>query len=150
MGEINYAPYLGQSAHWPSERYGGQTLSIHSMNPGHAINSYQKLLKWATPAWDEREARRTPLAMALLRQAVGVGILYEDDQPEAPHVDDFTADPEGLRGGATLEDAFDILERVYEHHPELDKLHPVTRARALVRAMNTHYQRHPRRSTNPS
>lgn len=78
-----YAAYLRQDTTWPSSSAGGD-IEISSMHPAQAINSYHRLLE----GMDDRSAPvnrgvySSPLAMALLTQAVGEAVVYAADLDE--------------------------------------------------------------------
>jgi len=126
----DYASHLSQSSHWPREE---GDVPIHEMNAGHAINAYHLLRRWAMDGhWPGNNASRvihTPLAMALLQQAVGVTVVYSDDLPPAPPVDDAELDDNAYSVHLDLEKCFDALEAISDH------THPVTRARELLRSL---------------
>lgn len=123
----NYARYLAQIDQWPS--LDKADVSIWSMTPQHALSAFHKLLRWGAsqPRTDYSDLRRTPLAMALLEQAVGTKVLYADDLPPAP-----------LGGLAhplsevALETVYDALKALEEtSNTGSTPLHPITRARIV-------------------
>ena len=114
-----YGPYLGQVDRWPSEKE-GEAISVHEMNPAHAINAYRKLCDWAVEAGHGVSVKRTPLAMALLQRAVGEPVLYADDVPDTP-----------ASGVLDLESAYDILATIDDYQIN-SSLHPIARARMLL------------------
>jgi hypothetical protein len=140
VSDFDYTPFLGQVSHWPhfiDKDTSPDQVMIFEMAPGHAINALHKLIRWAREQWSEQEIRRTPLAMALLNQAVGASVLYEVDQVEVPHIDDIVLAGERL---LNVEDAYDIITKMKDVHPSLDALHPVKIAVALHHAYDAQFQ----------
>lgn len=120
-----YAPYLRQSTLWPSISR-GEDVSIDGMHPAQAINSYHRLLA----GMDDRSAPinrgvySSPLAMALLEQAVGEAVIYVADV-ETPEV---YAPPLEF----STEECFDILSAIDRLSEDM---HPIKRAYALQRML---------------
>lgn len=140
---VDYQRYLGQSDMWPSESK--DTVKIYSMAHGHAVNALHKLIEWGKEddRWGqqpEMHLRRTPLAMALLKQAVGEPVIYAEDLPEAPleRFDKVVAEhDDSIAVRIDLEDCYDALVKVSEYDNATPIPHPVTRARVLFRALAT-------------
>lgn len=121
-----YAPYLRQDVIWPSSS-AGEDVPIASMHPAHAISAYHRLLA----GMDDRSAPinrgvySSPLALALLEQAVGEAVIYLADVAEkefAPVPFEFS-----------LEECFDVLAemRAYDSGVRNGEPHPVKRAKHL-------------------
>lgn len=124
-----YQGWLAQVDLWP--RRGEESVSIWGMNPSHAISAYRKLLRWADLRGNAESVPRTPLAMALLQQAVGSMVVYAADLPPAPLGD--LAHP---LSGVTLEAAYDALVALQRATDAAGKpLHILNRARILRDAL---------------
>ena len=131
-----YEPYLGQANHWPRFELGKTRPDlhlVHEMNPGHAINAYRKLTRLAGGCYPRPHVKRTPLAMALLEQAIGDPVLYTDDQPQVSLEGETHGGLDVHLTELTLEACFDALARVDAIVPTDGKPpHPITRARVLL------------------
>lgn len=109
-----YHEYLFQDRLWPSADKDGEVVDIDLMHPAHAINAFHRL----TAGCDDRSdpandmVYSSPLALALLEQAVGTRVAY--------------ADPASAGVDVTLEDCFDIVKVI-----DATEGHPITRARRL-------------------
>jgi hypothetical protein len=124
---IDYISYLNQDVTWPSHR-DKKLVYIIAMHPSHAIGAYHVLVDWGVD--HHVNTVRSRLAMALLDQAIGESVVYEQDVPGVPDVQQARVSP-----SITLADCFDILEcmadfdteepRDREHH------HPIARAQHL-------------------
>ena len=120
----DYVPYLYQSNLWPSAS-AEQDVPIFGMHPAQAINAFHRL----TAGCDDRSdpandmVYTSPLALALLSQAVGEDVVYGTSVQDAESF------------GITLEECYDILsiiDRMEANHTEANKhLHPIARARRL-------------------
>lgn len=133
----DYQHWIGQVDAWPSSKAGEQ-ISIWNMNPSHAISAYRKLLRWAIQrppqlaSPDYEDVKRSPLAMALLNQAVGFEVVYSDDLPEVG-LDGRVVDP---FTDVDLERAYDALVELDAHQAASGRpLHILTRARVLHAAL---------------
>lgn len=134
----DYTPYLAQVGSWPSIDQGHELTPVWSMTPQHAISAYRKLLRWAAQRTYEQASpsyeavQRSPLAMALLNQAVGFEVLYADDLPPAPLGD--VAHP---LSDVTLEAVFDALSELDAHTTAAGgkPVHILSRARVLHDAL---------------
>lgn len=108
-----YFEYLFQTERWPSTN-DGEEVDIDLMHPAHAINAFHRL----TAGCDDRSdpandmVYSSPLALALLEQAVGEKVTYAE--PTTTGID------------VSLEDCFDIIKVI-----DTTQGHPIARARAL-------------------
>lgn len=128
-----YGPYLRQDRIWPSTSAGAD-VEINAMHPAQAINSYHRLLA----GMDDRSAPinrgvySSPLALALLHQAVGEAVTYTADVEE----DEFAPVPFEFN----LEECFDILADLafYDQDVSCGKVsrHPIKRAKFLQSRLN--------------
>lgn len=112
---------LGQIHVYRSESKG--RLMIIEMSPMHALAAWRKLREEAGERWDP-VVRRSPLAAALLKQALEEDILFAEDMAPAP----LFLDSPDL-------DEDDLLERCFDGLAAIDALghmHPVRRARVLA------------------
>lgn len=130
-----YGAYLRQDQIWPSTS-AGEDVQISSMHPAQAINSYHRLLA----GMDDRSAPinrgvySSPLALALLEQAVGEAVLYASDVLE--EMDSTAAVPFEF----TLEECFDLLADLAAYDKEVVegnvRQHPIKRAKYLQARLN--------------
>jgi len=119
---------LGQVHVYPSESKG--RLAILEMRPEHALNAWRLLREDAGERWDP-VVKRSPLAGALLRQALGEDMLFAEDQSESPlFLEDTVAGQDVL------------LERCYDGLMAIDRLmqetpiHVIAQARIIARYVN--------------
>lgn len=108
---------LRQSTFWPSQSQ-GVDVAIHSMAPQYAFHSWCKLkAEYAHSEW-ELVGRFSPLAMALLDQAMGGAVVYADTLPMAD-----------------LFQEEELLERVYDGLKQVEQTgttHPIRSARIIT------------------
>ena len=128
-----YAAYLRQDRIWPSTS-AGEDVEIVGMHPAQAINSYHRLLA----GMDDRDAPvnrgvySSPLALALLEQAVGESVVYAADVIEDS--------PAPVPFEFTLEECFDLLADLAAYDKEVAqgnvRQHPIKRAKYLQARLN--------------
>lgn len=130
--ERDYGEWAHQTQEWPREGALIAPMPIEQMPPAHAINAYRKFCSWFQDNHSRfdvnspEEAARTPLARALLAQAVGRPVVYVDDLPTMP------VEPSNL-GALDVVGARLSLEMVYDAVVETENIdHPVTRARVIL------------------
>src|SRR5690349_18399716 len=75
--------YLRQGHVWPSESQ-GEDLPIYEMKPPYALNAWRKLRDEAHEEERWHQVRLTPLAQALLRQALDTEVVFSDTLAPAP------------------------------------------------------------------
>ena len=80
---IDYLSFLHQGLLWPSSS-AGEVVEISGMHPAQAINSYHRLLANMDDRTNvmNRSVYNSPLAQALLEQAVGEKVTFTADIKE--------------------------------------------------------------------